>query len=100
MKIPQKVEREHIHFILSPRFVLFIFCALISLPGGKRLKAEVEKEVGNFGVYCCKPNKLYVLTASNLVDGLLYSDRLNVVLAAVSSPEIFFLTKQKIKSIR
>lgn len=51
------------------------------------MKAEVEIEVegGNFGVHCCEPNKLYVHTMSNLVDGSLYSiDRLKAVLVAAT----------------
>lgn len=98
------MEREAIYFILWPKFVLFIFSALISLPLGKRLKAEVVREVGNFGVYCCKPSKLYVHTASYLVDGLLYSDRLKAVLRA-QIPSVYgpttksFGRKKKRKSI-
>lgn len=34
------------------------------------LKVDREAEVGCFG----KPSQLYVLTASNLVDGAFYSD--------------------------
>lgn len=38
------------------------------------LKVDREAEVG----YFAKPSQLYVLTASNLVDGAFYSERLNV----------------------
>lgn len=62
-----------IPFVLWPKFVFFIFCALISLPS--RRKVDREAGVGYFGGVLLKAKPTFCFSQRA---NWFYSDRLNV----------------------